>query len=320
MSPKRVEEMSIFKNELEKRLFLSLQEGLEISENPFKAIEEKLNLKSDEILALYSSFVERGLVRRFGAVFEPSKLGYQSLLCAAKKSNLDEIKNKVSHIREITHCYTRNFEYNLWFTFTAKRSEFNARLDAIRHIFGSDILELPAIRKFKTQVIFNLGIQAVPPASCPCPSKAIIEFNSADISMANSLYNVNPSIDMFRDDSALIQKLNLWKSCGALKRIGLIPYHTQIGYKANTMCVWKVEADKVDYIGRELSKRPDVTHCYERKTAEGKFHYNLFAMMHSGTFDSIKEELDQINNFLDLSDGKVLATVQELKKSSFRPF
>ena len=311
--------MNIFKNILEKQLFLALQEGLEISENPLRLIQEKLNLREDEILSLYSSFVKRGLVRRFGAVFEPSKLGYQSVLCAAKTTNLDEIKNSISGIREITHCYTRDYEYNLWFTFTARRTEFRTRLDEIANIFDFEILELPAVKKFKTTVIFNLGLP-VARASCPCSLKEVIDFDSSDISIADPLYEVSPSNDMFKDNNALLQKLNLWKSSGALKRIGLIPYHTQIGYKANAMCVWKVEAERMDYIGRELSKRSDVTHCYERTPIEGKFHFNLFFMMHSDTLEHINQEFNQINNYLDLFGGKMLTTLQEIKKSSFKPF
>lgn len=309
--------MHIFKNDLEKRLFLALQEGLEISENPLKAIEGKLNLSELEILASYSSFVQKGLVRRFGAVFEPSRLGYQSVLCAAKTTNFDEIKNSISGIREITHCYIRDYEYNLWFTFTARRNEFRTKLDSIRNVFGSKILELPVVKKFKTTVIFNLGLP-VARTSCPCFTKEVIEFDSADISIADSLYELTLSNNIF--NAHLIKKLNLWKSSGALKRIALVPFHREVGYKANAMCVWKVEAAKVDFTGSELSKSGNVTHCYERTPIEGKFPYNLFAMMHSDTLEHINQEFNQINNFLDLFGGKMLTTLHEIKKSSFKPF
>lgn len=317
----------LFNNEQEKRLFLALQEGIEISENPLKTIEEKLDLKQNEILGMYSSFVEKGLVRRFGAVFEPSKLGYQSLLCAVKVSSLDKIKSKILNIREITHCYVRDFTYNLWCTFTAKRDEFRAKFEIFCHFFDSEVWEFPVVKKFKTEVVFDLGLP-VARVSCPCSSKNIIEFNSADIFISDCLYNFSFGQTMFSNIAdtlglskfVLLDKIKTWQTNGALKRVGLIPYHMQIGYKANAMCVWKVEADKVDFIGKELSRRASITHCYERTPVEGKFPYNFFAMMHSNTMENLELEFSHINDALNLKNGRILSTITEVKKTSFKPF
>ncbi|HBM17368.1 MAG TPA: hypothetical protein DD381_13660 [Lentisphaeria bacterium] len=312
----------LFKSELEKRVFISLQKGIELSSRPLCKISSELQVSEPEIISFYNSFLERGMVRRFGAIFEPAKIGYRSILCASKieEEQFSKLAEKLLNIKEITHCYTRDYEYNVWFTFTCRQELFKKSLDEIRNIIGYPILEFPSVRKFKTEVIFKLGISAPPAESFKNPISGQIVFDDNDISLAKKLYNISllPNIlETFSED--VLARLKYWRDRAVLKRVALVPYHRNIGYKANAMCVWNVEKQRTEIVGRELSKKASITHCYERVPISGKFPYNLFAMIHAGSHSELTDEFRKLQIEFNLENGRMLETVSELKKTSFYP-
>jgi siroheme decarboxylase len=99
----------------------------------------------------------------------------------------------------------------------------------------------------------------------------------------------------------------------------LILYHQKIGFKVNAMCVWKVPESKIEQAGRYLADVNSVTHCYERLSTES-FPYNLYAMVHAGDEETIRSVFRKISAEAGLTDGLILVSVQEYKKTSPRFF
>ena len=59
------------------------------------------------------------------------------------------------------------------------------------------------------------------------------------------------------DPAKLLELLKRWEQAGVIRRIGLVLRHRQLGFSANSMCVWTVAADRLQAATRdEIGGRP----------------------------------------------------------------
>lgn len=77
-----------------------------------------------------------------------------------------------------------------------------------------------------------------------------------------------------------IARLRTLRDAGAIKRLGLVVRHRELGYRANAMAVWDLPEDRVDAVGQRMAAFPFVTLCYRRRRAPPRWPFNLFAMIH----------------------------------------
>jgi siroheme decarboxylase len=107
---------------------------------------------------------------------------------------------------------------------------------------------------------------------------------------------------------------------GAIRRIGAVPNHYALGYRANGMSVWDVDDEHVRQLGRAIGELPFVTHCYERVRHPPHWPYNLFAMVHAHTRVEVEEKLEYIAAILgDAARARaVLYSTRILKKTGLR--
>lgn len=70
------------------------------------------------------------------------------------------------------------------------------------------------------------------------------------------------------------------ESLGVLKRFGLVVRHHELGFRANGMCVFDVEDERVGESAKKLKELPYVTLCYRRRRDLPRWRYNLFCMIH----------------------------------------
>jgi siroheme decarboxylase len=107
---------------------------------------------------------------------------------------------------------------------------------------------------------------------------------------------------------------------GAIRRIGAVPNHYALGYRANGMSVWDVDDEHVRQLGRVIGELPFVTHCYERVRHPPQWPYNLFAMVHAHTRVEVEEKLEYIAAILgDAARARaVLYSTRILKKTGLR--
>ena len=85
---------------------------------------------------------------------------------------------------------------------------------------------------------------------------------------------------------------------GAIRRIGLVPNHYSIGYRANGMSVWDVADDRVDELGERIGRLAFVSHCYRRPRHLPQWPYNLFAMLHGETREIVEAYAGEIRALL----------------------
>ena len=317
----------------DRELVTLLQQGIPITPQPFDRLGEALGLDGDAVVARARALFDAGTARRFGAVFDSLSLGYRSTLLAVDvpESELDRAVATLSPDPGVTHCYQRQGHPNLWFTLTARRDRFGATLAGMAAALEPYTLrDLPATRRFKIQAVFDVrdGAQRPAPDQGRPPQGATATaappLSEEEQTVVRALQgNVPLSRDPFAElattlnmeHAQLLALLSRWKACGILRRVGLIMRHTQLGFRANGMCVWTVEADRVEAAGRYLAAQREVSHCYERPGFEG-FPYNLYAMTHAGDSDELKRCFERLGSEGDLGEGRMMVSVREFKKSS----
>lgn len=107
---------------------------------------------------------------------------------------------------------------------------------------------------------------------------------------------------------------------GAIRRIGAVPNHYRLGWKANGMSVWDVPDRHVDDAGRMFGSLDYVSHCYRRPRHRPDWPYNLFAMVHGHSRDEVEDRLTRMSAMLrDWDHGHdVLYSTRILKKTGLR--
>jgi len=107
---------------------------------------------------------------------------------------------------------------------------------------------------------------------------------------------------------------------GVIRRIGAVPNHYRLGYKANGMTVWDVaEEDAVD-AGREVGALDFVSHCYLRPRHPPDWPYNLFAMVHGRERGEVEDKAARVAELLGTRARahQILYSAKILKKTGLR--
>lgn len=312
-------------------LLVALQKGLPIDPRPFAVIGESLGLSEEAVVGRLHDWFETGVARRFGAVFDSRSLGYESTLCAADIP-VAELAAAVARIHPhpgITHCYERGGHPNLWFTLTAPRNNLETELARISKALGPyDVLNLPALQKFKIEAVFGTGSNDIPagepvgkvtalvspPHVLSEREKEVVRCLQGSIAVATDLFEA-VARQVGYAPAELMDLLKRWQREGVIRRIALVARHRQLGFSANSMCVWKVAPEALAGAGRIMARSPHVTHCYERPSSPA-FDYNLYAMIHARSQDEAVAIFRKLGRDAGLDDGVMMWSVREFKKSS----
>ncbi len=107
---------------------------------------------------------------------------------------------------------------------------------------------------------------------------------------------------------------------GAIRRIGVVPNHYALGYKANGMTVWDVPDTRVDELGRRVGQLDFVSHCYRRPRRLPDWPYNLFAMAHGRDRAEVEDKTRRIAALLGRANRShdILYSTRILKKAGLR--
>lgn len=109
-------------------------------------------------------------------------------------------------------------------------------------------------------------------------------------------------------------------AAGVVRRIGAVPNHYRLGYRANGMSVWDLPDAEVDRLGRLVGALPFVSHCYRRPRRPPLWPYNLFAMVHGRTREEVEAKVAEIAHLLGPAARahEVLYSTCILKKTGLR--
>jgi DNA-binding Lrp family transcriptional regulator len=115
--------------ELDKKIINELQGDLSIEPHPFAGIAQKIGIEEEELLNHIKNFIEKGIIRRFGASIFHTRSGFEANAMVAWEvptNRLKEAGKAMAAFSEVTHCYARitrpDWPYNLY-TMVHGRSE-----------------------------------------------------------------------------------------------------------------------------------------------------------------------------------------------------
>ncbi len=129
----------------------------------------------------------------------------------------------------------------------------------------------------------------------------------------------NPYKDMAQkagmDTKQFLTVLQDWKEKGKIRRIGAIVNHFKVGLSGGAMVAWQVEPERVEEVGNILAGFQEVSHAYERQTADN-WPYNIYTMVHGTDNREVESAVEKMSRACGVTTYKILATEKELKKVS----
>lgn len=147
----------------DKKILTAAQQGLPLTPRPFARLAEKVGLKEEQVISRLKAMKKAGYIRRLGAIFSSQKLGWDSLLLAAKvpEERWQEVKQIINEHRGVTHNYRRNHEYNMWFTLSVPPDKnLNQEINRLENRTDLQFLRLPRVKKYKLGVKMDFNDRA----------------------------------------------------------------------------------------------------------------------------------------------------------------
>lgn len=120
-------------------------------------------------------------------------------------------------------------------------------------------------------------------------------------------------------EDELLQRLQKMKEMGAIRKMGAVLKHREIGFAANVLCVWVVPEERMDEVAKNMCSHMAVTHCYDRNTMPD-WPYNFYTMIHGSSREECEKIAEQLAKENNLSQRHMLFTGKEWKKTSMKYF
>lgn len=122
------------------------------------------------------------------------------------------------------------------------------------------------------------------------------------------------------DESEVLGLITRLKEARVIRRFGATLRHQKAGYGHNAMVAWRVDdPDEALRLGEIMAARPEVSHCYVRRTYP-QWKYNLYTMIHGKNPGDTNRVVEELERETGVADHQTLASLRELKKTSMRYF
>src|SRR3989338_7820206 len=135
---------------IERKILNCIQQGIPLEPQPFKKLAKKVGVREDCLIDRIKDLKAKGIIRSFSAGICHRKLGFKSTLIAFKVplKNVNTVAREVIVYPEVTHCFLRDGEYNLWTVFIYKNGRLKYFLNKMSKRLGEEnILNLPTQRQ-----------------------------------------------------------------------------------------------------------------------------------------------------------------------------
>ncbi|MBF0237630.1 MAG: AsnC family transcriptional regulator [SAR324 cluster bacterium] len=134
------------------RLLLNrLQEGISLERHPFRKIATEANLTESEIVQRIQALLDKGLLSRFGPMYNVDRMGGLFVLAALSVpvDEYDRVTEIVNAFPEVAHNYERSHTLNMWFVVaTETREQAEHTLLRIEQATGYKVFAFPKLKEF----------------------------------------------------------------------------------------------------------------------------------------------------------------------------
>jgi len=160
------------------------------------------------------------------------------------------------------------------------------------------------------------------------PKETKPEFNESErrilrMAQADLPDSATPYADMAAaagvTEAEVLDLLARLKESGAIRRFGATLRHQKAGYGANAMVAWYVDDDDMARVGKYMSSRREISHCYHRINCLD-WPYNLYTMVHAGSPEECRRIVEELVRESGIDDYAMLLSRKELKKTSMEYF
>ena len=138
-------------SEFDCTLINALQNGFPLSTAPFDDLAEDLGYSAEEIMAGVEDLMARGVITRFGPLFNIERMGGSFSLCALKvpPDRYAQVTDIVNSYPQVAHNYQREHAWNMWFVLaTETAGEIERLFEEITCRTDCPGLNLPKEKEF----------------------------------------------------------------------------------------------------------------------------------------------------------------------------
>lgn len=312
-------------DDLELHLLNDFQRDFPLTPHPFRDVARRLGVEEDAVLSTLRRLQENGAVSRVGAVFRPHRVGASTLAAlAVPHERLEEVAQQVSAYPEVNHNYQREHRYNLWFVVTAPNE---ARVRQVLAEIG-DALYLPMLEDYHIDLGFDLTgrsghapDKAKPAAEYrPQPEdRELIAAIQSGLPLKSRPYAEIGLLAGMSEEQVIRRLIDMLRG-DAIKRLGIVVRHHELGYRANAMAVWDVPDEVVSQLGRCLAGYDFITLCYRRQRQLPEWRYNLYCMIHGRDRETVHAHLETLRREcgLDAYPHELLFSLRRFKQCGAR--
>lgn len=313
-----------------------IQNEFPLVARPYAAFAERLAVAENAVIERIAALRAAGTIRQVSAIFDTRRLGYRSMLAAAKVSGDQDAIDRAAAVFSahpgVTHNYLREHDLNLWFTLAVppdSRLGLERTIDLLAELAQVDVMRyMPSKRFFKIGVDLDVKGDRAPDAKrsrrepeLPTPAPETLTERDKDAIRALQLdlpASERPFLELAErfgfDEQELLERGVQFIRTGQMRRYAAVLAHRKAGFTYNGMGVWKVPVERLDECGQTMASYRGVSHCYERPTYPD-WPYNLFSMTHGRTRQECEDVLAAISRETGLDEYIVLYSTKEYKKT-----
>ena len=136
---------------IDARLIDRLHGGFPLDERPFATVAAEIGLDEEELIERLRRLLARGVLTRFGPLFQIERVGGRFMLAALRvpEERFDEVAARVNALPEVAHNYRREHAFNMWFVLAAESPQgVDAAIERIERETGLPVLALPKEREY----------------------------------------------------------------------------------------------------------------------------------------------------------------------------
>ncbi len=138
-------------DEADRRIINGLQGGFPLSEAPYAEAAAALGMEEGELLERLRKLLDRGVLTRFGPMFQIERMGGAFVLAAlaVPEADFDRVAAQVNALPEVAHNYRREHRLNMWFVIAAETpAGVEGAIAAIGQSTGLPVFAFPKEREY----------------------------------------------------------------------------------------------------------------------------------------------------------------------------
>ncbi len=146
-------------DEADRRILNRLQQGFPVCDRPYAAAARELDMDEAQLLARIESLLQRGVLTRFGPLYNADRMGGGYILAAmaVPEESFEQVAAIVNAQPEIAHNYRREHRLNMWFVAASDDpARAEAALARIEALTGLSVLRLPKEREYGVDLRFEV--------------------------------------------------------------------------------------------------------------------------------------------------------------------